>query len=71
MSYLVTVLSRKFEFEADTFGAQMGYSEPLKQGLIKLYKDNLGYPIYDKLYSAWYHDHPPLLERLENLEKDD
>jgi len=29
--------------------------------------DNLGFPIYDWLYSAWHHSHPPILERLAVL----
>lgn len=68
LSFFVTALSRKFEFEADNFAVALNYSKELKSALIKLGKDNLDYPIYDKLYSAWYHSHPTLLHRIENIQ---
>ncbi|CAH0719938.1 unnamed protein product, partial [Brenthis ino] len=67
LSYFTTALSRKFEFEADNFAVSLNYPMELKSALIKLGKDNLDYPIYDKLYSAWYHSHPTLLHRIENI----
>ena len=45
----------------------LGRGPHLQSALIKLNNDNLGFPIYDWLYSAWHHSHPPLLERLEVL----
>ncbi|XP_014236302.1 CAAX prenyl protease 1 homolog [Trichogramma pretiosum] len=69
LSWAMTINSRKFEFEADRYALGLGHAEPLKQALIKLHKDNLGYPLYDKLYSNWHHSHPPLLERLDALKK--
>lgn len=68
LSFFATALSRKFEFEADNFAVALNYSTELKSALIKLGKDNLDYPIYDKLYSAWYHSHPTLLHRIENIQ---
>ena len=38
---------------------------------MKLNNDNLGFPIYDWLFSAWHHSHPPLLERMAALDDDD
>ncbi|CAH1636426.1 unnamed protein product [Spodoptera littoralis] len=67
LSFFATALSRKFEFEADNFAVSLSYSNELRSALIKLGKDNLDYPIYDKLYSAWYHSHPTLLHRIENI----
>ncbi|XP_026748913.2 CAAX prenyl protease 1 homolog [Galleria mellonella] len=67
LSYFATALSRKFEFEADNFAVSLNYPNELRSSLIKLGKDNLDYPIYDKLYSAWYHSHPTLLHRIENI----
>lgn len=67
LSFFTTALSRKFEFEADNFAVSLSYSEELRSALIKLGKDNLDYPIYDKLYSLWYHSHPTLLHRIENI----
>jgi len=69
LNFLMTVLSRKFEFQADEFAAKLGRADDLKTSLIKLNNDNLSFPIYDWLYSAWNHSHPPLLERLEALSK--
>jgi STE24 endopeptidase len=39
-SFLMNVLSRQFEFEADAFAKQLGYAQQLKQGLITLHKEN-------------------------------
>lgn len=66
-----TVCSRRFEFQADNFAKGLGYAENLKKALIKLQTDNLGFPVFDKLYSNWHHSHPPILQRLETLSKDD
>ncbi|XP_011497778.1 PREDICTED: CAAX prenyl protease 1 homolog [Ceratosolen solmsi marchali] len=71
MNWLMTVQSRNFEFQADKYARSLGHSDALKRALIKLHKDNLGYPLYDKLYSNYHHSHPPLLERLDALQKDD
>lgn len=67
MGFVSIVISRKFEFEADNFAKTLGHTVPLKSALVKLHKDNLGFPVFDKLYSGWHHSHPPLLERLEAL----
>lgn len=69
VGFLMSVLSRHFEFQADEFAANLGRSVPLKSALVKLNNDNLGFPIYDWLYSAWNHSHPPLLERIDALKK--
>eukprot|EP00088_Acartia_fossae_P003118 TRINITY_DN11294_c0_g2_i1.p1 TRINITY_DN11294_c0_g2~~TRINITY_DN11294_c0_g2_i1.p1 ORF type:complete len:453 (+),score=109.63 TRINITY_DN11294_c0_g2_i1:44-1402(+) len=69
VNFLMTVLSRKFEFQADRFAAELGLANDLGSALIKLNIDNLSFPIYDWLYSAWNHSHPPLLERLDALKK--
>lgn len=69
MGYLMNVLSRLFEFQADEFANKLGYGVHLKSALIKLNKDNLGFPISDPLYSAWHHSHPTLLQRLAAIDK--
>ena len=65
----MTNLSRRFEFQADAFGKSLHRAEKLKSALIKLNKDNLGFPLTDWLYSAWHYSHPPLLERIKALDK--
>jgi STE24 endopeptidase len=69
LGFITTVISRKFEFQADRFAAELGHTAGLKSGLVKLNEDNLGFPIYDWLYSAWHHSHPTLLQRLDALKK--
>jgi len=67
LSFCMTVLSRKFEFQADKFAMDMGRTNDLKSALVKLNKDNLGFPVTDWLYSTWHYSHPPLLERIRAL----
>jgi STE24 endopeptidase len=65
LNFGMTVLSRRFEFQADEFASKtLGRGEKLASALIKLNNDNLSFPIYDHLYSGWHHSHPPLLQRL-------
>lgn len=70
-SFLLTILSRKFEFQADFYAKSLGKASFLRKALIKLHKDNLSFPVYDWLYSSWHHSHPPLLQRLDALKKED
>lgn len=69
MHFVLMIIGRRFEFQADKFAAQLGYGGPLKKALIKLQKDNLGFPLFDELFTAWHHNHPPILERLNAIEK--
>lgn len=70
-SFLFTQLTRLFEYQADVFAMGLGHALPLGSALIKLNIDNLSFPIADKLYSAFHHSHPTLLERLKVLQKQD
>uniref|UniRef100_G1RNB7 CAAX prenyl protease n=1 Tax=Nomascus leucogenys TaxID=61853 RepID=G1RNB7_NOMLE len=65
LSFCLTVLSRRFEFQADAFAKKLGKAKDLYSALIKLNKDNLGFPVSDWLFSMWHYSHPPLLERLQ------
>uniref|UniRef100_A0A2K5Q9I0 CAAX prenyl protease n=1 Tax=Cebus imitator TaxID=2715852 RepID=A0A2K5Q9I0_CEBIM len=65
LSFCLTVLSRRFEFQADAFAKKLGKAQDLYSALIKLNKDNLGFPVSDWLFSMWHYSHPPLLERLQ------
>lgn len=71
LSFLMTCLSRRFEFQADAFAKHLNKASDLRGALIKLNADNLSFPVYDTLYSNWYHSHPPLLERIRALGKID
>ncbi|XP_055549804.1 CAAX prenyl protease 1 homolog [Wyeomyia smithii] len=67
ISFAMTILSRRFEYQADEFANELGFSNELGEALIKLNIDNLGFPVYDWMYSSWNHSHPTLLQRLERL----
>jgi STE24 endopeptidase len=67
MSFLSNALTRKFEYEADAFGAHLGYAKELRQGLITLCKENKSSFCHDWLYSTLHHSHPTLIERLRVL----
>jgi STE24 endopeptidase len=42
----------------------LGLGEKLQTSLVKLVKDNLSFPMADRLYSMFTFSHPPILERL-------
>ncbi|XP_055905162.1 CAAX prenyl protease 1 homolog [Eupeodes corollae] len=69
INFGMTMLSRKFEYEADEFAQKLGFSELLSKALIKLNLDNLGFPVYDWLYSSWNHSHPTLLQRMNRIKE--
>jgi len=70
MSFLMHVISRKHEFEADNYASYYNYTKELKSGLIKLHTENKSPLDPDKLYAIYHYSHPPLLERLEALKED-
>lgn len=67
LSPLSSWLSRKREFEADEYAAKETNGEDLISGLLKLYQQNASPVITDKIYSNFYHSHPPALERIKAL----
>ena len=67
--FLMMVMSRKFEFQADAFAKKLNRATHLRSALVKLNKDNLSFPVYDWLYSSFNHSHPPLIQRLDALSK--
>jgi STE24 endopeptidase len=70
LKFPVTLLSRKHEFDADTYSGKItGKPDFIIQALIKLIKDNMGNPYPAPLYSNLYYSHPPLSERITNLNK--
>ena len=73
ISYIGEILSlkltRKFEYEADEFANGMGMGEELKNGLKKLFEDNLSDMDPDSLYSQFNHSHPTMLERFKAIER--
>lgn len=64
---LMNILSRKFEFEADSFAQKLGYSEELAKSLLKLQIQNLSTMDADWMYASYHYSHPILSERLQAL----
>ncbi|TPX55386.1 Ste24 endopeptidase [Powellomyces hirtus] len=69
IQFLMNMVSRRNEFQADAFAKGLGYAALLKSALIKLHVENKGTLNPDKWYSAWHYSHPPLVERLEAIGK--
>ncbi|MBI3188273.1 MAG: M48 family metalloprotease, partial [Gammaproteobacteria bacterium] len=64
---LMSLLSRKNEFEADRFAAQQSNAQYLIQALVSMYKENASTVTPDPLYSAFYDSHPPAPVRIAHL----
>lgn len=69
LGFISTLMSRHFEYQADDFAKKRGHAELLKTALVKLNKDNLGFPVHDELYSTFNHSHPTLIQRIKALGK--
>ncbi|KAK9456270.1 peptidase family M48-domain-containing protein [Dipodascopsis uninucleata] len=67
LSYGLSVLSRKHEYEADAFAVNLSYSKELSEALIKLHVQNLSTMDADWLYSSYHYSHPILPERLRAM----
>jgi STE24 endopeptidase len=64
-----SAISRKHEFEADTFAAKACTAAPLMTALKKLSTENLAHPQPHPLTVILHYSHPPLVERLAALER--
>lgn len=67
LSPLLSITSRKNEFEADAFAAKHSNSQDLISALVKLYEDNASTLTPDPLHSAFYDSHPPASVRVQRL----
>ncbi len=67
LSPLMSISSRKHEFEADAFAAHHSSSQDLIAALVKLYEDNASTLTPDPLHSAFYDSHPPASLRVQRL----
>jgi STE24 endopeptidase len=67
LSPLLSITSRKNEFEADAFAAQHSNAQDLISALVKLYEDNASTLTPDPLHSAFYDSHPPASVRIQRL----
>lgn len=65
---VASYFSRSHEFGADSFGSQLGGKENMISALMRLGAENKAFPLSHKLYSAFYHSHPSLFERINALQ---
>ncbi|MEM9444728.1 MAG: M48 family metallopeptidase [Verrucomicrobiota bacterium] len=64
---LFSYLSRRHEYEADAYAVEHSQANDLSSALVKLYKENASTLTPDPLFSAFYHSHPPAINRIEKL----
>ncbi|MFA5321226.1 MAG: M48 family metallopeptidase [Smithella sp.] len=69
-SPLGAFISRRYERQADKMATELvGTSEPMINALKRLAKDNLSNLHPHPMYVWFYYSHPPLIERIEYLQK--
>ncbi len=65
---LMSLHSRRHEFEADNFAALHSKPAHLISALVRLYQDNAATLTPDPIYSLFYDSHPKAVERIARLE---
>ncbi|MDQ6980122.1 MAG: M48 family metallopeptidase [Ghiorsea sp.] len=69
ISPIMSMYSRKHEFEADDYAKEHAEAADLISALVKMYEDNAATLTPDPLYSAWHDSHPPAPVRIAHLEQ--
>jgi STE24 endopeptidase len=69
LSIVMNHISRKNEYAADRFAKEMGCGEDLSSGLKKLSVKNLSNLNPHPTFVFFYYSHPPLLDRVKELER--
>ena len=64
---LMSLLSRKHEFEADAYAVQQSSGADLIRALVKMYRENASTLTPDPLYSAFHDSHPPAPVRITHI----
>jgi STE24 endopeptidase len=67
LSPFTSFLSRRAEYQADSFAKAMTGAEPMISALTKLSRDNLSTLTPDELYALFYYSHPPVPLRVARL----
>ena len=67
VSPLFARISRKHEFEADSYAVAQTSATDLSTALLKLYEDNASTLTPDPVYVQFYYSHPPATERLTRM----
>ncbi|ROL56504.1 M48 family peptidase, partial [Bacteroidetes/Chlorobi group bacterium ChocPot_Mid] len=71
LSVVLNILSRKNEFEADAFAVKTSnLKEDMVNALKKLSKDNLSNLTPHPFYTFIHYSHPPVLQRIEKIRKE-
>jgi STE24 endopeptidase len=65
---LMSLYSRRHEYEADAYAAEHAAASDLVRALVKLYQDNASTLTPDPLHSAVYDSHPPAALRIARLQ---
>lgn len=68
LSPIVSLASRRHEYEADAFAAAQTGAGDLIKALVKLYEDNASTLTPDPVHSAFYDSHPPATLRIAHLD---
>jgi STE24 endopeptidase len=66
---LLSLLSRRDEYEADRYAATNASASDLVAALVKLYEDNAATLTPDPLHSLFYDSHPPAALRIARLQR--
>ena len=64
---LMSLLSRKHEFEADAYAVKQSSGADLIRALVKMYRENASTLTPDPLYSAFHDSHPPAPVRISHI----
>ena len=64
---LMSLLSRKHEFEADAYAVAQSSGSDLIHALVKMYRENASTLTPDPLYSAFHDSHPPAPVRIARI----
>ncbi|MDX8408603.1 MAG: M48 family metallopeptidase [Mariprofundales bacterium] len=65
---LMNLLSRRHEFEADSYACDHSDANQLIAALVTMYEENAATLTPDPLWSAWHDSHPPAPVRIARLE---
>lgn len=61
-------VTRSMETAADNHAIRCGHGEVLREALVTLGKKNKAPMAVDSLYSSYFHSHPTLVQRLQNID---
>ncbi|KAL7729406.1 hypothetical protein ACLKA6_008970 [Drosophila palustris] len=66
-NWIIFYFMRKFEFAADKYTCQLGYSSGFISALLKLFSDYRIFPYVDPWFLMWHRVKPASLQRIRNL----